>query len=64
MILLYRSDNLMDHMMRHVEQYAKTLEKATVELREEKQRADLLLYRMLPRFVLSVFRNCRVSSAK
>lgn len=37
--------------MHHVEQYAKTLEKATIELRDEKQRADALLYRMLPRFV-------------
>ena len=43
--------------MRHVEQYVKTLEKATVELEEEKQRADLLLYRMLPRFVANAFRN-------
>ena len=54
--LLDRSDNLMDHIMHHIERYAKTLENATVELREEKQRADLLLYRMLPRFVL----RCRL----
>ena len=55
----------MDHMMHHVEQYAKTLENATVKLQEEKQRADLLLYRMLPRFVLGICScNCHVSSAK
>ena len=43
--------------MRHVEQYAKTLERAAVELKEEKQRADSLLYRMLPLFVCYVSPN-------
>ena len=54
----------MDHMMRHVEQYAKTLEQATVELREEKQRADLLLYRMLPRLVSNASLDHHASSVK
>ena len=47
----------MDYMMRHVEKYAKTLEKTTIELREEQERADLLLYRMLPRLVAKVSYN-------
>lgn len=41
--------NLLDHMLKHVEQYARTLESKTVELEEEQKRADTLLYRLLPR---------------
>lgn len=46
---VYRSENLMDHMMKHIEQHATTLEKKSTELQEERHRAELLLYRMLPR---------------
>lgn len=62
MKIMCRTENLMDHMMRHVEQYAKTLEKATIELKEEKQRADLLLYRMLPRLLTAKNYYCNAAS--
>ena len=48
--------NLMDHIFAMVEQYAETLaeeiEERTKELVEEKKKSDILLYRMLPKFVL------------
>ena len=49
----YSATNLIDHMMSMMEKYAKNLEKMvesrTEELMTERQRADELLNRMLPR---------------
>lgn len=39
----------MDHILKFIEEYAKSLELKTQELDEERRRADQLLYRMLPR---------------
>ena len=45
----------MDHVLKSVEQYAANLEQQvnerTTQLIEEKKRSDVLLYRMLPRYV-------------
>uniref|UniRef100_A0A0K0CXW9 guanylate cyclase n=1 Tax=Angiostrongylus cantonensis TaxID=6313 RepID=A0A0K0CXW9_ANGCA len=48
-----RQQNLMDHVMKTLENYASSLEaqveERMVELKEEKKKSDILLYRMLPR---------------
>ncbi|KHJ88070.1 hypothetical protein OESDEN_12139 [Oesophagostomum dentatum] len=50
-----RNDNLMDHVFNMLESYASTLEseveERTKELFEEKKKSDILLYRMLPKWV-------------
>ncbi|ETN70381.1 adenylate/guanylate cyclase catalytic domain protein [Necator americanus] len=50
-----RNDNLMDHVFNMLETYASNLESEvedrTKELKEEKKKSDLLLYRMLPKQV-------------
>uniref|UniRef100_A0AC35TN90 Guanylate cyclase n=1 Tax=Rhabditophanes sp. KR3021 TaxID=114890 RepID=A0AC35TN90_9BILA len=50
-----KGDNLMDHMFGQMEQYASNLEQEVEErmkeLIEEKKKADILLYRMLPQQV-------------
>ena len=47
-----RRVNIVDHMLRLMERYANNLEELveqrTVQLQEEKQKTDMLLYRMLP----------------
>lgn len=49
----------MDHMLEIMEKYAETLEsqinERTKELTEEKKKSDILLYRMMPKFVSSLF---------
>ena len=48
----------MDNMLRMMEKYANNLEEViserTRQLMEEKKKADMLLYRMLPAYVMSV----------
>ncbi|KJH47404.1 adenylate/guanylate cyclase catalytic domain protein [Dictyocaulus viviparus] len=50
-----RRRNLMDHVMKTLERYASSLESEIedrmLELKEEKKKSDILLYRMLPRQV-------------
>ncbi|VDM56705.1 unnamed protein product [Angiostrongylus costaricensis] len=50
-----RQQNLMDHVMITLENYASSLEteveKRLLELKEEKKKCDILLYRMLPKQV-------------
>ncbi|ETN70384.1 adenylate/guanylate cyclase catalytic domain protein [Necator americanus] len=50
-----RNDNLMDHVFNMLETYASNLESEvedrTKELKEEKKKSDILLYRMLPKQV-------------
>ena len=52
-----RTTNLMDHVFNMLEQYAGSLEEEveerTKELVEEKKKSDVLLYRMLPKFVFT-----------
>ena len=52
-VYYHRDNNIMDHVMNILEQYATTLEQKiaerTMELVEERKKSDLLLYRMLPR---------------
>jgi len=52
---MYRRYNIMDNMLRMMEKYANNLEEViserTRQLMEEKKKADLLLYRMLPAYV-------------
>jgi len=54
---VYRRYNIMDNMLRMMEKYANNLEEViserTRQLMEEKKKADLLLYRMLPACVNS-----------
>lgn len=49
----------MDHVQNMMEKYAVTLEaqinERTAELIEEKKKADILLYRILPKYLLSNF---------
>jgi len=57
--------NVMDNMMKMMEQYSHQLEE-TVEIRkkqleEEKKKTELLLYRMLPRFQSS--HSCHLCAA-
>ncbi|VDM23672.1 unnamed protein product [Toxocara canis] len=51
----FRNTNLMDHVFAMLEQHAGTLEaeveKRTKELIEEKKKSDVLLHRMLPKYV-------------
>lgn len=51
-----RSSNLMDYMFSIMESSAAELEKdvqqRTLELLEEQKKADILLYRMMPRLAL------------
>jgi len=51
-IVMRRRYNIMDNMLRMMEKYANNLEEViserTKQLMEEKKKADLLLYRMLP----------------
>lgn len=51
--------NLMDYVFSMLEQYASSLEHEvelrTKELMEEKRKSDILLYRMLPQWVLNLF---------
>lgn len=53
MMFACRKVNLMDNMINMLEQYATNLEglvaQRTKQLAEEKERADRLLYQMLPR---------------
>lgn len=57
----------MDHVFDMLETYASTLEdevaERTKELIEEKKKSDLLLYRMLPRFVLLVNHTTQLSTS-
>jgi len=52
---LFRRYNIMDNMLRMMEKYANNLEEViserTRQLMEEKKKADMLLYRMLPAYV-------------
>lgn len=56
-----RSANLMDHVFNVMEQYAANLEQEveerTKELLDEKKKSDILLYRMLPKYACSSFRE-------
>ena len=53
-----KNQNLMDHIFAMVEQYAETLAdeiaERTKELVEEKKKSDILLYRMLPKYVFTI----------
>lgn len=50
-----KNTNLMDHMFNMLEDYTTTLEmdveERTKQLQEEKKKADILLGRMLPRYI-------------
>jgi len=52
---VFRRYNIMDNMLRMMEKYANNLEEVisdrTRQLMEEKKKADMLLYRMLPAYV-------------
>ena len=53
----------MDHVLNMMEKYAITLEQQvderTKQLAEEQKKSDILLYRILPRFVNIIFRSKR-----
>ena len=53
-----RKFDIMDSMLQKLEKYADNLEniveQRTAELMDEKQKTDMLLYRMLPPWALSV----------
>jgi len=59
-----RRYNIMDNMLRMMEKYANNLEEViserTRQLMEEKKKADLLLYRMLPACVHSLSALCHI----
>jgi len=58
--MLCRNVNIMDNMLGMMEKYANNLEELveekTQQYMEEKKKADLLLYSMMPVSVLEVFR--------
>ena len=65
---MYRNVNIMDNMLRMMEKYADNLEELveekTHQYMEEKKKADLLLYSMMPVLVLcilSLFHKNKIS---
>lgn len=48
--LLCRNEDLLGHILEHIEGYSKDLEEKTLELDEERGKVNALLYRMLPRY--------------
>ncbi|KHJ92541.1 adenylate/guanylate cyclase catalytic domain protein [Oesophagostomum dentatum] len=56
-----KSSNLMDHVFTVLEQYASNLEDEVQarmkELTEEKKKSDVLLYRMLPKYVVNLLND-------
>ena len=67
--LMYRNVNIMDNMLRMMEKYADNLEELveekTHQYMEEKKKADLLLYSMMPVLVLcilSLYQHVRIES--
>ena len=64
----FRRQNLFDRMLTRLEQYSTTLEdkveERTIQYKSEKERADNLLYQMLPKPVAEMLKSRRVRKYK